>query len=148
MHSLKQMPICMNRRAQSKACPTFKIGTVNQQHAALAKAAALKNTAVTFVPPPMMCWAATLTSAKTFKFPERQPVTAYKSNPTALTPKTWVDKAGVEVSEDAAAQVISSPDTQRCLLIPAALGAVGENHLESLKSDSCSLSERAGNEGG
>lgn len=66
-------------------------------------------------------------AAKTFKCLEMQPVTAYKSNPTALTPKTWMDKGRGEAGEDAAEQVISSPDTQRCLLIPpAAQGAVEE----------------------
>ncbi len=71
-----------------QACPIFKIGTVNQQQAAPAQSATLKNTEVTLLPSTRMWKTA---AAKTFKCPERLPVTAYKSNPTALTPKHgWI----------------------------------------------------------
>lgn len=39
--------------------------------------------------------------------------------------KTWVDKAGVEAGEDAAAQVISSPDTQKMPPNPRCSGGGG-----------------------
>lgn len=53
------------------------------------------------------------TAAKTFKCPERQPVTAYKPNPTGLTDSTtnmdgWI-------IQDTTEQVISRPDTRRRL---------------------------------
>lgn len=71
-----------------KASPIFKIGTVYQQHAAATKAAhGEKSTESDFSASHGDVPDCTTTDAKTFKCPEGQPVTAYKSNPTGLTTK-------------------------------------------------------------